>query len=384
LGILLSCLIVVGGISGAGHQKNFANVIEAQDFIENTIQLKELHIKQTIPYSIIYHSLQQQCDPVIIKEADLLVEVVKKSRTSGIYSQTLLKKEMESRFTILKNLIPSLKTDNEKMFCKQKYLTYSLLEYTQGLYLGTINAVTTQLPLPEKKPLSTPIRPTPMEQLLEPTPSHGSATAFDIPKYLTLTTHQLLTSKVDMVVSQFAEASIQKEIGRLIALGFLTPNDIEILNEKIELKYLPNCGTTQGSYHMTQRTDGSNRQFKSIKLNINLCNETSYLKHFDQYVRQIFIHEMAHYFYYFKDNYSTTFGAFCRQERENICTTADFVSNYAMKNQEEDYAESFTHRYLKTTTHNKMIVDGEHGSAEVVSKIQMAKEIYFSSMYPLS
>jgi predicted SprT family Zn-dependent metalloprotease len=133
---------------------------------------------------------------------------------------------------------------------------------------------------------------------------------------------------------------------------------------------------------MTQKTDGSNRKFKQIKLNINLCNDKSYLQTLETYVRQIFIHEMAHYFYYFKDSHYSVFGELCRKNNTNECTSNDFVSTYAMKNKEEDYAESFTHRYLETTTQRRMIVDQEHGSAETSSRIQEAKNQYFFYTYP--
>lgn len=161
----------------------------------------------------------------------------------------------------------------------------------------------------------------------------------------------------------------------------MQPSDIKTLNNKITLNYVPNCGTTHGSYHMIQKPDGSNKTFKQIKLNINLCHDKTYWKTLENYVRQIFIHEMAHYFYYFKDSHYSAFEKFCRKGGQNICSSTDFVSKYATKNKEEDYAESFTHRYLESTQ-GKMIVDQEHGSANTSSKLREAKEMYFSYSYP--
>lgn len=208
--IFLGGLMVVGGICGAIHQ-NFANVIESQNFIENTIKLKEVNIGQTLPFTTIYHSLEQQCESSTIKEATTLAEILKNSRTSNFTTSNTLKKEMERRFTMLKNMIPSLKSDNEKVFCKQKYLMYSLLEYTQGLYLGTVKAVSPPL-IPQQKPITPPpIIQTPIEQVLEPT--HSSAETTENVQYLTLINlNQSLTDKVDVLISQLAEIYIQKEI----------------------------------------------------------------------------------------------------------------------------------------------------------------------------
>jgi len=127
---------------------------------------------------------------------------------------------------------------------------------------------------------------------------------------------------------------------------------------------------------MTQKTDGTDRVFKQIKLNINLCTNELYLKNFDTYIRQILIHELGHYLYYFKDATTEKFDAICRKKGVLSCASTDFVSAYAMKNKEEDYAESFAHWYLSNTNGGEMIVDTEHKSADT-SKLQQTKDAYF-------
>jgi hypothetical protein len=133
---------------------------------------------------------------------------------------------------------------------------------------------------------------------------------------------------------------------------------------------------------MTQKTDGSNRKFKEIKLNINLCSEQNYLKNFNRYVKQIFIHELGHYLYYFKDKHTEAFNKLCRTGTRK-CESEDFVTTYAMKNKEEDYAESFAHWYMENISHQAMIVDREHGSATTSSLIQETKNQYFSYTYSI-
>jgi hypothetical protein len=278
---------------------------------------------------------------------------------------------------MLKNMIPSLKTKDEKLFCKQKYLTYALMEYSQNLYQGG-TSLSSQLPskLPMKADPKTPASQLPGEQALVGQETlHNSA---DTPeRYLTLINNDNTLNRTELPIAQLTEKYIQKEIGKLISLGFLKPTDIEILNEKIEVNYVKGCGTTRGSYHMTQKTDGSNKKFTRIKLNINLCSSQQYLANFERYVRQIFIHELGHYLYYFKDSHTSVFDKFCRNKGANSCETMDFVSTYASKNKEEDYAESFAHWYLEKTTESSMIVDQEHGSADISSKVTSAKDQYF-------
>jgi hypothetical protein len=72
LSILLGCMAIVGGISSASTpllcigkvsdthcQKNFTNVMEAQTFLEETLQIKERDITQTLPYTLFYDLLEQ-------------------------------------------------------------------------------------------------------------------------------------------------------------------------------------------------------------------------------------------------------------------------------------------------------------------------------------
>jgi len=155
---------------------------------------------------------------------------------------------------------------------------------------------------------------------------------------------------------------------------------LQRLQAKVELYYVQRCGTTRGSYHMTQRTDGTERTLKQIKLSINLCSDRDYIALFPHYVRQIFIHELAHYLYYFKDRYADKFSKICRGGTEQVCQVEDFVSAYAQTSKEEDYAESFTYWYLKNHVGQSLIVDQEHGSAGPSPRGE-TKQRYFDRIY---
>ena len=362
LTVLLGCS-VVGGICSADTSR-FENVIEAQTFIENAIDFENCDITTSLPYTAIYNNLEKRCDSPSIQEGKQLFDVLQHVWITDIRPWKL-QSEMQKRFTLLRNIIIGIRSTNEQLFCKQKYLLYSLLEFSQKIALGEELELKTQNLEPKE----------------EWTQEHGSADSRSQRKYLTLINHnERFSDQVDHILSQRAEEIIQQEIEVLMDLGFLNEKDLEILNNKIELHYVNKCGTTHGSYHMSQKTDGTERTLKQIKLNINLCSDRNYLSLFTNYVRQIFVHELAHYFYYFKDRFAESFGNICRKGGTIICQNVDFVSAYAQKWKEEDYAESFTHWYLGNYIDQAMIVDQEHGSAPSSLKMEI-KQIYFDRAY---
>ncbi len=366
LTVLLGCSIAVG-ICFADMSR-FENVIEVQTFIENAIDLKNCDITTPLPYTTIYTTLEQRCSAPSIQEGKQLFDILQYVWTNDIRPWKI-KSEMQKRFSLLKNTIIGIRSTNEQLFCKQKYLLYSLLELSQKAALGENFEI--------RAPKSESQAPKEVE-----TQEHGSASNVPQTNYLTLLNHnETISDQVDYVLSQRAEEIIQQEIGILQRLEFLNERGLGILDNKIELHYVNKCGTTRGSYHMTQKVNGTDRALKQIKLNINLCSDRTYLSLFTNYVRQIFIHELAHYLYYFEDGFAEGFGNICRKGGTSICDSVDFVSTYAQKGKEEDYAESFTYRYLKKYSDQNMIVEQEHGSAEVLSLRNEIKRMYFDRAY---
>ncbi|MDR3169627.1 MAG: hypothetical protein LBU27_08035 [Candidatus Peribacteria bacterium] len=373
---MLSCLLlVIGGVSGAISSKQERSLIDTQTLLESALNFSESKISQKISYPIIYAVLESKCPTDVINETKQLTETMKSATSSTINKQTS-KPDLAQRFTSLKKLLLAINTSDEATFCEQKYLFYALLEQTQLLYLETDNTTKVSSQIAN---ITTPPVPTTTKE-----PTHGSALTEVITEqtYLSLINKtDSLNNLADLELATRAEAQLQKEIGKLIDFGFLGKSDIKTLNEKININYVNGCGTTKGSYHMTQRTDGSNKKFKQINLNINLCTTEKYLKNFERYVRQILVHELAHYFYYFKDTLSSTFNPICRDEKKSTCTSEDFVSTYAMTNADEDYAESFTHWYLDTYISDPMIVDTAHGSASTHTEKLREKTAYFEQAY---
>ena len=386
MGISHAQTLCIGEQEDANCKKHFATVIEAQLFIEEVIAPKTLTIGQNIPYSLVYQTLEQGCDEKVIAETKKLIEPLKQSR--GNVASWKIQTEMQKRFSLLIKMIAGVKEEDEKLFCKQKYLLYSLLERTQeegkrgkeekgGDSLDSENSLDSGESFESGESEENGEQEHGSAEIAEETPEK-----FSNQEYLMINnvTKGLETAQ-DWNIATLAPKLIQREIGKLISLGFLEPKDLEQLEGKIQLEYVRSCGSTKGSYRMTQNIDGSNRKVSAILLNVNLCETQEYLKNFERYVRQIFIHELGHFFYYFKDKYTSTFGQICRKEGKNWCSAEQFVSSYAMQNLEEDYAETFAHWYLGNISQEEMITDREHGSAEeMTAKLQLKNE-YFGTLW---
>ena len=120
---------------------------------------------------------------------------------------------------------------------------------------------------------------------------------------------------------------------------------MKILDNKIVLNYNKTCANTKWAFHMLQSSDWKQKVFKSIILNVNLCDNKSFIQNYTNYIRQIFIHEISHYIYMFRDTWTANFDKICWDTAKG-CSSENFVSNYAGSNAAEDYAESFAYWYL--------------------------------------
>ncbi len=208
-------------------------------------------------------------------------------------------------------------------------------------------------------------------------PEHASAEK----DLITFQSHDAhLSGEADLSIAQEALDIMSTEVARLVSLGYLDAHDLRVLDQKIEVNYVRSCGSTKGSYHMLQSDDGQKVLFKNIVLNINLCNLPDYRARLDEFVAQILLHELGHYLYFFKDTSIATFDQICREDGESLCQSDDFVSAYAMQGKEEDYAESFTYRYLQKHRHSSMIVDQKH-TASPETRIKSTKLQYFDIAY---
>ncbi|MDR0859504.1 MAG: hypothetical protein LBO09_00550 [Candidatus Peribacteria bacterium] len=221
-GIIMSCLIlVVGGISGATSQKAERSIIDTQTAIENALKLTNVKVQQRFPYPTIYAVLEEKCDAETIKNAKALAGTMQESVAKKINAQTT-KAELSKRFASLKGLLLAINSPDEAVFCKQKYLFYSLLQQTQDLYLGiedttkTVSSTSTKISNAISKVSSAnQVSTTKVVPVNED--SHGSAPEVTTEKsFLTLVNDtENLETPAQIAIGQRTEDQLQKEIGLL-------------------------------------------------------------------------------------------------------------------------------------------------------------------------
>ena len=321
------------------------NIIEADNTITSWLNIENITITESIPFKLIYEIYNKFCENSDIESAKNNSNTIKRLRSKNIsYDKHI--PIIENRFYTLKNLILNIDTKNENIFCQNKYILYNLLEFTQTLYLQYIEKANETYNKSEDKHTDTTI--------------------------ILINNSSNLTTKEQQFVI-LANDYIQRNISQLTNQHFLNKEDLAILNNHIVINYVKSCTNTQWEFHMLQSKNWSNKEFKSIELNINICNSKSFMDNFEHYVNQIFIHEIAHYIYTFKDDFTEDFTSICR-EFDNTCSNEDFVSKYAKKNYAEDYADTFAYRYLD----NFNWVDKEMWSAQ--TELLWEKIIYFNGL----
>lgn len=131
----------------------------------------------------------------------------------------------------------------------------------------------------------------------------------------------------------------------MVGFKILRPDEAQLIAERTEISYHHSCEKAKGSFHLLQHHKSKEKRFKALKLHIGSCQDKKYLASYQAYFRQIFAHELGHYLYFFKDPNPQAFSRICRSGKKKDCKLEAFVSRYAQKNQEEDYAESFAYWY---------------------------------------
>lgn len=185
--------------------------MEAQTFIETSIQLPQLSITSNIPYPTIYNLLDQACGDTY---NTYKTEQLKAAWGINIASWKV-PSEMQRYFNTLKNLIATidLQEDNQR-FCQQKYLLFSLLQHTQELYRNTENGLMHQSAEAEiftTKQAEITKEEIPITNPAETTNKQASSTISD--NYLTLinNTQEILEQEY-LILAQLAEKIVQREI----------------------------------------------------------------------------------------------------------------------------------------------------------------------------
>lgn len=171
---------------------------------------------------------------------------------------------------------------------------------------------------------------------------------------------QPITKKVAWKMSLLYRNIIMDSLKNLKNDGILTTDAIDSIGSKIMFEYVNQCDQLRGLTKVTLSRNKLGRtlstSLNSITFNVNVCEDVSYIANFDSYIKDLVYHELAHYIYYIDDKSYQQFESLCRStDLLNTCKRSDFVTDYARSGPQEDYAETFQHRYQSKGSFNNTI-----------------------------
>lgn len=314
---------------------NSKDIFESDEIIKTATNVENNLINIEVPFREIYSIYRTKCSETSVQEANNKIESMKELWNNNSKTENRVF-DINNKFIWIQNMLSAVDTDDEDAFCTQKYLLYNMLEETQNQYVKLTNSKLikyTKLQDPSNTVQN--VQKTEVKVHSAPTPI----------KYVNLVNRTKNLTEEELDYANLADEYIQKEIWKLLERNFLTQEDLKILDNKIVLNYNKTCANTKWAFHMLQSSDWKQKVFKSIILNVNLCDNKSFIQNYTNYIRQIFIHEISHYIYMFRDTWTANFDKICWDTAKG-CSSENFVSNYAGSNAAEDYAESFAYWYL--------------------------------------
>ena len=314
---------------------NSKDIFESDEIIKTATNVENNLINIEVPFREIYSIYRTKCSETSIQEANDKIDSMKELWNNNSKTENRVF-DVNNKFIWIQNMLSAVDTDDKDAFCTQKYLLYNMLEETQNQYVKLTNSKLikyTKLQDPSNTVQN--VQKTEVKVHSAPTPI----------KYVNLVNRTKNLTEEELDYANLADEYIQKEIWKLLERNFLTQEDLKILDNKIVLNYNKTCANTKWAFHMLQSSDWKQKVFKSIILNVNLCDNKSFIQNYTNYIRQIFIHEISHYIYMFRDTWTANFDKICWDTARG-CSSENFVSNYASSNAAEDYAESFAYWYL--------------------------------------
>lgn len=250
-------------------------------------------------------------------------------------------------------------TSNTQQYCAYKIAAYQLQQRFYLVYKGRADAVN-------------PVR-TSYEYRVRYFDTLKKLNHYDIPSsikpYLSITVanrSQVLkfhpiTKMVASQMSLLYRNIVAQSLKNLEDDKILTHDDVVAIGSKIVFNYVEQCSELRGLTKVTLSRNSAGRtvdgKLTSITFNVNVCEDMSYMDGFDDHIKSLVYHELAHYIYYLKDTTTSSFASLCRSGSNNACSRSDFVSDYSQNAIEEDYAETFQYWYQGTwwNTSNKLI-----------------------------
>ena len=335
------------------------NIFQAVDFIEDAIHFEDITIKSAVPYEAVQDAIQKYCPKSAVdqakKEAIPLNEV-----WSDYLNKPNINKSLSDRFDMVKGLISELKQDNTYKYCKDSYLLFSILKTTQDLYSGEKEAKTKKVVSTQNKVTNTQnVQTSAKQEKSETVTMHG--VAYDRMYFTFVHDTAWLPKEARESFYQTTDKYLHDIMIDLVNIGILDDNDLKTMNYKIKVTYQQSCEVTEWAFRVMRNKQTWKVTFKEIELIIAYCDKNNTPERQKRHVQQILAHELGHYIYFFKDENPSKFSEICWDNGKMNCLPQDFVSNYAKKSKEEDYAESFAYWYLYSADGSSS--DDKHGSA---------------------
>lgn len=315
---------------------NINNIFDAVEFIKKAVKFDDITIKSDVPYDLVQWAIKKYCPQSAVDQANKELEPLREVWVASI-TKPGINRSLSDRFDMVKWLILEQKKDNKYRYCKDSYLLFSILKTTQELYTG------------EKDPKKTSTKANNAQNNTQETKttsdSHNSATTKKL-DFTFIHDTSWLPNDTKKSFSETTENYLQEIMADLVNINILNKNDLNIMNNKIEVTYQQSCNVTEWSFRVIKNKQTGAYTFKEIKLIIAYCDRNNTPERQKRHVQQILAHELWHYIYFFKDKNPSKFSEICWDNWKMNCLPEEFVSNYAKKSQEEDYAESFAYWYL--------------------------------------
>ena len=342
-------------VSFATELSDIKNIFQAVDFIKDAIKFDDITIKSAVPYSAVQDAIQKYCPKSAVDQAK--AEAIPLNEVWSDYlNKPNINKSLSDRFDMVKWLIAEQKQENTYKYCKDSYLLFSILKTTQDLYSWEKDSKKTST---SKTTSTKTTQTTTKTSNSETVTMHG--VAYDRMYFTFVHDTAWLPKEVRESFYQSTDKYLHEIMYDLVNIGILDENDLKTMNYKIKVTYQQSCEITEWAFRVIRNKQTGKVTFKEIELIIAYCDKNNTPERQKRHVQQILAHELWHYIYFFKDKNPSNFSEICWDNGKMNCLPQDFVSNYATKSQEEDYAESFAYWYLYSTDNNSS--DDGHGSA---------------------
>jgi len=326
------------------------NIFDAVEFIKKAVKFDDITIKSDVPYDLVQWAIKKYCPQSAVDQANKELEPLREVWVASI-TKPGINKSLSDRFDMVKWLILEQKKDNKYRFCKDSYLLFSILKTTQELYTWEKD--------PKKTNTKTNDTQSNTQETKTTSESHNSATTNKL-NFTFIHNTNWLPNDAKKSFSETTENYLQEIMADLVNINILDKNDLKTLNNKIEVTYQQSCNVTEWTFRVVRNKQTGTYTFKGISLIIAYCDKNNTPERQKRHVQQILAHELWHYIYFFKDKNPSKFSEICRDNGKMNCLPEEFVSNYAKKSKEEDYAESFAYWYLYNTG---WAPDDQHGAA---------------------